>query len=45
MHEMDKIAAVVDDDIWADLEYFLKTLLILLHRAAVLGKHIHTAGN
>ena len=40
---MYKVAAVIDDDIGADLEHFLKALLILLHRAAVLGEYIHAA--
>ena len=44
MHEMHKVAAVVDDDIRADPEDFFKAFLILLHGAAVFGKNVHAAG-
>ena len=43
MDEVDKIAAVVDDDIGANREHGAQMLSIFLHRAAVDGVDVHAA--
>ena len=44
VHEMDKVAAVVDDDVRRDLQHAGEVFVIFPHRAAVGGVDLHPAG-
>ena len=43
VHEVDKVAAVVDYDVGADFEHAAEAVFIFLHRAAVACKDLHAA--
>ena len=45
VHEVDKVAAVINDDVGAYLQHLAQAVLILLLGAAVLGKDVHAAGS
>ena len=43
VHEVDKVAAVIDYDVGADLEHSAEAVFIFLHRAAVACEDLHAA--
>ena len=45
VHKMDEVAAVVNDDIGADLEHLAQAIFILLLGAAVFRENVHAAGS